>query len=57
MKTYKIEVVRVMRDFDTIEVKAQCPQEAKELAKKIAKEKGSWDQYQKPSYQTEIIND
>ena len=57
MKTYKIEVVRITRDFDIFEVKAQCPQEAKELAKKLAKEKGSWDQLQKPSYQTEIIHD
>lgn len=57
MKTYKIEVVRITRDFDIVEVKAQCLQEAKELAKKLAKEKGSWDELQKPSYQTEIIND
>ena len=58
MKTYRIEVVRITRDFDIVEVKAQCPQEAKELARKMAKErKLSWDELQKPSYQAEIIND
>lgn len=59
MKIYKIEIVKTIKLFDIIEVKASCPQEAKEIVREMARNDTpqiKWDQLQKPSYSTEIIS-
>lgn len=60
MKTYKIEVIKTTKEFDHVVIEANCPQEAKETARQLAKSediKIKWDLLQKPNYQAEIIND
>lgn len=68
MRKYKIEVTKTMVYFDTIEVKASCPKDAREIAIALAKTQERqealgecdkpllmWSEDKPTKYKTEIV--